>query len=172
VISAEAQCCVSALTHVAPGNAYYDENMKRNQYSCSSGAKDCLWNGDEYAQPWDDIMKQIQVKRTNGIEYYDIYLNAGLIVGTVSGLIHVIEALQIQYQVKYLVLVHQLHLVCYQVLNVIDLGDIYPENLAEISFLIQFFLKILQERYAFFIFLMIYLIFCQTAYVNIYSNFI
>jgi hypothetical protein len=96
VISAEAQCCVSALTYVQPGD-YFDENSKRNVRACSSGESDCLWNGDEKAEPWQNFMKDVAMQRMgNGASIMDdVYLNAGLIVGKVVDLIRVLEAVDI-----------------------------------------------------------------------------
>ena len=89
VISAEAQCCVSALTHVAPGG-YYNANGSRNDRACSSGEADCLWDGDEKALPWESFMKDLAIQRSNE-NYDDVYLNAGLMAGTAGDLLHLIE---------------------------------------------------------------------------------
>lgn len=96
VISAEAQCCVSALTYVQPGD-YFDEAGNRKVRACSSGESDCLWNGDEKAMPWENFMKDVAVKRMgNGADILDdVYLNAGLIVGKVADLLRVLEAADI-----------------------------------------------------------------------------
>lgn len=93
IISAEAQCCVSALTHVAPG-AYYNADGSRKEHSCSSGSEGCLWNGDDKALPWENFMKELMESRSLD-EYEDMYLNAGLITGKVKDLIRVIEAAKI-----------------------------------------------------------------------------
>jgi hypothetical protein len=97
VISAEAQCCVSALTHAAPGS-FFTTDGSRNQFSCSSGESGCLWNGDDKARPWEMFMKKLMLQRTSGDRnvYDDMYLNAGLIAGRVQDLIRVITKSQIQ----------------------------------------------------------------------------
>jgi hypothetical protein len=96
VISAEAQCCVSALTHVQPGE-YFNTDGTRNKLACMSGHDDCLWNGDAAAQPWESFMKETMLGRVQGYDssYDDMYLNAGLIAGTAKNLIRIIQAAQI-----------------------------------------------------------------------------
>lgn len=89
VISAEAQCCVSALSHVAPGE-YYNIDGSRNKRACSSGEADCLWKGDEMALPWIRFMKERAIEESAS-EYDDVYLNAGLMVGRAQDLTRLIE---------------------------------------------------------------------------------
>jgi hypothetical protein len=96
VISAEAQCCVSALTYAKPGD-YFDEAGNRKERACSSGEADCLWNGNEKAVPWENFMKDAAIERIgNGADVLDdIYLNAGLIAGKVADLLRVLQAADI-----------------------------------------------------------------------------
>jgi hypothetical protein len=93
VISAEAQCCVSALTHVSPG-MYYHADGSRKQRACSSGAVDCLWAGDDKARPWESFMENLMTTRTP-LMAKDMYLNAGLIAGKAKDLIRVVVSAQI-----------------------------------------------------------------------------
>ena len=93
VVSAEAQCCVSALTHVALGG-YFNSDGSRNKRSCSSGEEDCMWAGDDKALPWEKFMKTLALERTDS-DSDDIYLNAGLMVGTAKNLIRVISSASI-----------------------------------------------------------------------------
>lgn len=94
VISAEAQCCVSALTHAQPGS-YFKMDGTRDQRSCWSGKEDCLWAGDDKATPWESFMNAIMLERTGGITYDDRFLNAGLIVGTAQNLLRILQVAQI-----------------------------------------------------------------------------
>lgn len=96
VISAEAQCCVSALTYVQPGD-YFDEAGKRKERACSSGESNCLWNGDDKALPWENFMKDVAERRMGygASSIDDVYLNAGLITGKVADLLRVLEAADI-----------------------------------------------------------------------------
>jgi hypothetical protein len=89
IVSAEAQCCVSALTYVAPG-AYYNADGSRMAHSCASGEEGCTWAGDDKALAWESFMQAIALERT-GRHYDDVYLNAGLMIGTAKDLLHVIE---------------------------------------------------------------------------------
>jgi hypothetical protein len=94
VISAEAQCCVSALTHVAPGG-YFNKDGSRNSRACSSGEVGCLWAGDENATPWEEFMKDLAIELTGADYYEDVYLNAGLMTGLAGDLVKLIEATEI-----------------------------------------------------------------------------
>jgi len=94
VVSAEAQCCVSALTFVQPGD-YFAPDGSRNKRACSSGEADCLWNGDEMAEPWETFMETIALERTGGKSFDDVYLNAGLMAGMAEDLIKIIGELAI-----------------------------------------------------------------------------
>jgi hypothetical protein len=97
VVSAEAQCCVSALTHAVPGS-FYNADGTRNQIACSSGKPDCLWNGNDKATPWEIFMKDLMLDRTaQDVHVYDdMYLNAGLIAGRAVDLVRVIESMKIE----------------------------------------------------------------------------
>lgn len=97
VMSAEAQCCVSALTYVQPGD-YFAEDGSRQQRACSSGETECLWNGDDKAEPWESFMKAIALGRTGSKEFDDVYLNAGLMAGKAEDLMHIIEVVAIDNQ--------------------------------------------------------------------------
>lgn len=89
VVSAEAQCCVSALTHFAPGELFGVDG-KRTKRACYSGQDDCLWTGDDKAQPWESFMHDLA--SANGASgHEDIFLNAGLMAGRVADLISIIK---------------------------------------------------------------------------------
>jgi hypothetical protein len=92
VLSAEAQCCVSALTHALPQD-YFFANGTRQHRACPSGAADCGWAGD--ARPWEWRMQARAQQRGHdtSILYEDLYLNAGLMVDSVKNLMRLIEAI-------------------------------------------------------------------------------
>lgn len=93
VLSAEAQCCVSALTHVVPGGLFAEDG-ERTGRACYSGKDGCRWNGDDKALPWETFMQEVAIERgAKGRE--DVYLNAGLMVGRASDLIRIIRATDI-----------------------------------------------------------------------------
>jgi hypothetical protein len=91
VVSAEAQCCVSALTHVLPGG-YYNADGSRNARACASGEEGCLWVGDDEAQPWITFMEKKARDNKAKPDCEDLYLNAGLMVGSVKNLMRLIES--------------------------------------------------------------------------------
>jgi hypothetical protein len=93
IISAEAQCCVSALTHTAPGGYFYSDGT-RTSWSCTSGSPDCMWAGDDKALPWETYMRSLALDRVGSDVYDDVYLNAGLMVGTAANLERLIDDLQ------------------------------------------------------------------------------
>jgi hypothetical protein len=88
VASAEAQCCVGALTYATPGD-YFDEDGHRKGRACASGHSPCLWNGDEKAIPWENFMKDLAMSKVE--KGNDLYLNAGLIAGRAGDLLRVVE---------------------------------------------------------------------------------
>jgi hypothetical protein len=90
IVSAEAQCCVSALTHAQPGD-YYNKDGSRKDRACASGQEGCLWNGDEHALPWEIFMRVLAIQRGVSELYDDVYLNAGLIAGRASDLLELIR---------------------------------------------------------------------------------
>lgn len=93
VVSAEAQCCVSALTYAVPGD-YFDEEGKRKGRACASGSASCLWNGDDKVIPWENFMNDLALSKA--VKGKDTYLNAGLIAGKAGDLLRVIETADIE----------------------------------------------------------------------------
>ena len=100
VVSAEAQCCVSALSHFFPGELF-DEHGHRTKRTCSSGFGECLWKSDTKAQAWRDFMVGLQALKSSTVPdaeaapLDDVYLNAGLIVGKAQDLLRLIISLDI-----------------------------------------------------------------------------
>jgi hypothetical protein len=96
VVSAEAQCCVSALTHVQPGG-YYNPDGSRKETACWSGKSDCLWVSDDNALAWEKAMNDTLMKQSAfmNITFDDRFLNAGLVAGKGKDLIRILEAAQI-----------------------------------------------------------------------------
>ena len=95
VVSTEAQCCVTALGHIRPGDLFAEEDGSRNGRACSSGSPGCVWKGIERAKPWNDFMEQ-RADESGNDELADIYLNAGLIAGKAKDLITLIQDLDMQ----------------------------------------------------------------------------
>jgi hypothetical protein len=93
VASAEAQCCVGALTYAKPGD-YFDEDGRRKERACYSGHPPCLWNGDDKVVPWDNFMKDLALQHMGIGE--DVYLNAGLLIGKAGDMLEVFEMADFQ----------------------------------------------------------------------------
>ena len=91
VISAEAQCCVAAVTYFSPG-ALFDNTGERTARACPSGQPGCMWpeDGDEKRKPWMNFMDTLAKLKT-GAPQTDAYLNAGLIAGKPKDLISFFE---------------------------------------------------------------------------------
>ncbi len=95
IISAEAQCCVSAMSHIQPGDLFALDGS-RALSACPSGSPGCKWQGDSgKVQKWHRFMKELAAKR-GATESEEIYLNAGLIAGRAGDLKKHIANLQIK----------------------------------------------------------------------------
>jgi hypothetical protein len=108
IVSAESQCCVSALSHVPPGSYYNSDGSRSSQRACLSGTPGCYWKDDSIASQWEVFMshvaetthrqRQRYIGKNENVEsssYEDKFLNAGLIVGSVSNLRNVLRDAQI-----------------------------------------------------------------------------
>ncbi len=94
VLSAEAQCCVSAMAHAHPSD-YFDPLTKgRKSRACSSGKSDCLWYPSQNIEDWQVFMEDLAFKAT-GDYLTDVYLNAGLMVGYPTDLMNLLNILDI-----------------------------------------------------------------------------
>ena len=95
VVSAEASCCVSALTYAKPGDYFDRSTSQRNKHACSSGEAGCLWAGDKFKLPWVSSMQVLAKSRTR-TEVEHAYLNAGLVAGRAEDLRDLFQALQME----------------------------------------------------------------------------
>ncbi len=94
VMSAEAQCCVSAMAHAHPSEYFDPITMERNSRACASGQPGCLWYKSENIEDWQVFMEDLALK-TTGEDLSDVYLNAGLMVGYPDDLINLLNVLNI-----------------------------------------------------------------------------
>jgi Glycosyl transferase family 90 len=94
VVSAQTECCSVALSHVLPGD-YFDAHGQRNELSCTPGAFNCEWQGDDKIVIWKSFMVS-EAKRRGESRHDNIYLDAGFIAGTASNLLNLINNLKIQ----------------------------------------------------------------------------
>ena len=94
VLSAEAQCCVSAMTHAHPRDYFDPVTKERTKRACSSGIGDCMWEPNQNIEDWQVFMEDLAYN-TTGEEHTDVYLNAGLMVGYPKDLINLLSVLDI-----------------------------------------------------------------------------
>lgn len=99
VMSAESQCCVSAMTHAHPTEYFDPITKKRTKRACSSGHPGCFWEQNENIYAWVDFQRERAFNKT-GIERVgehvgDVYLNAGLMAGYPADLLRMIGILDI-----------------------------------------------------------------------------
>ena len=95
VMSAEAQCCVSAMTHAAPSEYFDPVAKKRLKRACPSGHPECRWEWNQNIDDWQTFMEDLAFNKT-GVENPDVYLNAGLMVGYPKDLINMLDILDIE----------------------------------------------------------------------------
>ena len=88
ILSAEAQCCVGALTYAKMGD-YFHPDGSRKERACYSGHSPCLWNGDDKALPWENYMKDLALDRMGVGD--DVFLNAGMIAGKAGDILRVFD---------------------------------------------------------------------------------
>ena len=94
VMSAEAQCCVSAMAHAHPSEYFDPITKERKSRACASGQPGCLWFKSENIEDWQIFMEDLALK-TTGEDLSDVYLNAGLMVGYPDDLINLLNVLDI-----------------------------------------------------------------------------
>ena len=99
VMSAEGQCCVSAMTHAHPSEYFDPITKKRTKRACSSGMDGCHWNQNENIYAWVDFHRERAFNKTgiprNVDAVGDVYLNAGLMAGYPADLMKLVDVLDI-----------------------------------------------------------------------------
>ena len=102
VMSAESQCCVSAMTHAGPSEYFDPVTKQRAKRACSSGTPGCYWSQNDNIYQWVDFHRQRAFNQTGipriGENVGDVYLNAGLMAGYPEDLINLVETLDIEPQ--------------------------------------------------------------------------
>ncbi|KAG7364069.1 capsular polysaccharide biosynthesis protein [Nitzschia inconspicua] len=94
VMSAEAQCCVSAMSHAHPSEYFDPVEKKRVKRACPSGHPDCRWYYNKNIDDWQTFMEDLAFNKT-GEENLDVYLNAGLMAGYPQDLINMLDIIDI-----------------------------------------------------------------------------
>ncbi|KAL3910228.1 MAG: hypothetical protein SGILL_007774 [Bacillariaceae sp.] len=95
VMSAEAQCCVSALSHAHPTEYFNMETGERKKRSCASGLGNCLWWENDNIHSWVDFMRQKAFNVTGSVDNEDVYLNAGLMAGYPQDILRLLDVMDI-----------------------------------------------------------------------------
>ena len=95
VMSAESQCCVSAMSHAHPRDYFDPVTRKRTSRACASGNPGCWWDENENIYSWVEFMYERAYNDT-GLDYIgDVYLNAGLMAGYPADLINLLDVIDI-----------------------------------------------------------------------------
>ena len=97
VLSAEGQCCVSAMSHAKPSEYFDASTGKRSKRACSSGHEDCRWDENENIFSWVDFMHKRAYEATGlpAQDVGDVYLNAGLMAGYPKDLMNLLDVMDI-----------------------------------------------------------------------------
>lgn len=95
VMSAESQCCVSAMSHARPGDYFDPVTRARKKRACASGTEGCWYMENKAIYEWVEFMYERALHDT-GVDYIgDVYLNAGLMVGYPKDLIKLLDTIDI-----------------------------------------------------------------------------
>jgi len=95
LMSAEQQCCVSALCHADSPSYYFDPlTGKRAHRACPSGEAGCGWVDNSNVKFWESLMLAEAYSNT-GAQEISPYLNAGMMVGTAQNLIDMIDRMDL-----------------------------------------------------------------------------
>lgn len=95
VMSAEAQCCVSAMAHAHPSEYFNITTGRRNKRACASGNSDCLWYPSQNIEEWQAFMEDRSYEKHHK-ELLDVYLNAGLMAGHPQDLIRLLDVMDVE----------------------------------------------------------------------------
>ena len=94
VMSAESQCCVSAMSHAGPLDYFDPITGERNVRACSSGKDTCPYEDGFNINVWKTFMSELAYQRT-GRYHESVFLNAGLFVGPPSNVLLLLDRVDI-----------------------------------------------------------------------------
>ncbi len=94
VMSAESQCCVSAMSHACPSDYFDPITGGRNVRACNSVAESCPSQDGENIDLWKSFMSELAYRKT-GTHHNSAYLNAGLIAGPARNIVELIDRIDI-----------------------------------------------------------------------------
>lgn len=93
VVSAEAQCCVAAMSWAHPSAYFNTETGEREQRACNSGEEGCLYWPTENIELWKTFMIEKEMNSTRTSQ--NSFLNAGLMMGRSKNLLELIARLDL-----------------------------------------------------------------------------
>ena len=94
VVSAESQCCVSALAQASPLEYFDPITGERDVRACTSGEETCPYEEGLNVNSWKAFMSELAYQRTGN--YHDSpYLNAGLFAGSAKNILRLIDRMDI-----------------------------------------------------------------------------
>lgn len=96
VMTADDHCCRAAMSHAAPSD-YFDASAGARQFrACASGKDDCVFDDNENIAKWEEFMKEVALKRTEGDEEYrSVFLNDGVVAGYPRDLIQMLDLMDL-----------------------------------------------------------------------------
>ncbi|KAI2507153.1 sulfotransferase family [Fragilaria crotonensis] len=94
VMSAESQCCVSAMTQAAPLDYFDPITGKRNVRACASGEETCPYEDGYNVNAWKAFMCELSYQRT-GSYHHSVFLNAGLFAGSARNILRLLDRVDI-----------------------------------------------------------------------------
>ncbi|KAI2500296.1 glycosyl transferase [Fragilaria crotonensis] len=94
VMSAESQCCVSAMSHASPLDYFDPISGERIGRACNSGESSCPYEGGFDINAWKTFMSELAYKKT-GRYHESSFLNAGIFAGTARNIIRLLDRVKI-----------------------------------------------------------------------------
>ncbi|KAI2493561.1 sulfotransferase family [Fragilaria crotonensis] len=94
VMSAEPQCCVSAMSQAGPLDYFDPITGERKERACTSGKDTCQYEDGFRINAWKTFMSDLSYHRTG--EYQaSAYLNAGVFAGSARNILHLLDRVDI-----------------------------------------------------------------------------
>ena len=94
VMSAESQCCVSAMSQASPRDYFDPITGKRNVRACASGEDTCPYQDGFNVNAWKTFMSELAYHQT-GRYHESVFLNAGLFAGPASNMLRLLDRVDI-----------------------------------------------------------------------------
>jgi hypothetical protein len=85
IMSAESQCCVSAMSQASPLDYFHPITGERNVRACASGEDSCPYEDGFNINAWKTFMSELAYQ-TTGRYHESAFLNAGVFAGSASNI--------------------------------------------------------------------------------------